>query len=108
MLRTLALALMLSTPSLAFADDFPASATQQVVRGHDGSEIGRIADAEYDADGNIVAVAIPGLEPADAPYASSRLVAENRLRTPTRSTAAAPASVRMQEARATGRLVRAR
>jgi hypothetical protein len=82
MLRTLAFVLMLGAPSLAMAEQFPQSATGAVVRGHDGAELGRVAAVERNANGDVVAAEIPGLEPGDAPYASSDLVAENRSNTP--------------------------
>jgi hypothetical protein len=75
MLRILAFALVLGAPSLAMAQQFPDSPLEQEVRGHDGAVIGRITAVERNADGDIVAVEIPGLEPADAPAAA--LVAEN-------------------------------
>lgn len=78
MLRTLAFALLLGAPTLAAAEQFPQSASEQVVRGHDGAVLGRVAAVEYDEDGNIVAVEIPGLEPGSAPHAPSNLVAEER------------------------------
>jgi hypothetical protein len=81
MLRTLAFILALGAPSLAMAEQFPASPLGQQVRGDDGTVIGRITAVERDADGNIIAVEIPGLEPADAP--EERLVAE-RQRAPER------------------------
>lgn len=46
------------------------------VRGDDGAVIGRVASVERNAEGQIVAAEIPGLEPADAP-ADAVLVAEN-------------------------------
>ncbi len=78
MLRTLAFVLMLGAPSVAMADQFPQSANGTVVRGHDGAELGRVASVERNANGDVVAAEIPGLEPGDAPYASSDLVAEER------------------------------
>ncbi len=83
MLRTLAFILALGAPSLALAQQFPDSPLGQEVRGHDGAVIGRITAVERDADGNIVAVEIPGLEPADAP--SESLVAEREQRAPDRA-----------------------
>ena len=74
MLRTLAFILALGAPSLAMAEQFPETPLGLEVRGHDGTVLGRITAVERDADGNIVAVEIPGLEPADAPQES--LVAE--------------------------------
>ncbi|HYD87072.1 MAG TPA: hypothetical protein VEA80_06340 [Vitreimonas sp.] len=109
MLRTLALATFFAAaPVVATAEQFPRAASEQVVRGHDGAELGRIAEVEYDEDGNVIAAAIPGLEPADAPHAPSNLIAEERLRSHSRTDAATPASRRLQEARASGRLIRAR
>jgi hypothetical protein len=70
MLRTLALALILAAPSQALAQQFPDSPLGQEVRGHDGTVLGRITSVERDAEGNVVAVEIPGLEPADAPRES--------------------------------------
>ena len=83
MLRTLAFILALGAPSLAMAQQFPDSPLGQEVRGHDGTVLGRIIAVERDAEGNIVAVEIPGLEPGDAP--EERLVAERREPAPTRS-----------------------
>ncbi|WP_135212589.1 hypothetical protein [Vitreimonas flagellata] len=80
MLRTLAFALALTLPSLAGAqqmrEQFPDSPLGMEVRGHDGAVLGRVANVERDARGNIVSVDIPGLEPGDAPAASD-LAAEN-------------------------------
>ncbi len=78
MLRTLAFALAISLPGLAAAEQFPQSAQNVEVRGDDGSVIGRVAAVERNADGDIVAVEIPGLEPGDAPHASRDLIAEER------------------------------
>jgi hypothetical protein len=74
MLRTLVFVLALAAPSLAAAQQFPASPLGQDVRGHDGAVLGRVTSVERDAQGRIVAVEIPGLEPADAP---SALVAQS-------------------------------
>lgn len=78
MLRTLAFALIIGLPGLAVAEQFPQSAQNVEVRGHDGTVIGRVAAVERNADGDIVAVEIPGLEPGDAPMASRDLVAEDQ------------------------------
>lgn len=78
MLRTLAFALAIGLPSMAAAEQFPQSAQDVEVRGHDGTTIGRVAAVERNANGDIVAVEIPGLEPGDAPIASRDLVAEDR------------------------------
>jgi len=83
MLRTLAFILALGAPSLAMAEQFPETPLGLQVRGHDGEVLGHITAVERDADGNIVAVEIPGLEPGDAPEES--LVAERRDRAPDRS-----------------------
>jgi hypothetical protein len=81
MLRTLVLTLALTLPSLAGAqqmrEQFPDSPLGLEVRGHDGAVLGRVTHVERDRHGNIVAVEIPGLEPADAPTVSDDLVAEN-------------------------------
>ena len=82
MLRALAVALMLTAPSLAPAEQFPESPLGQEVRGHDGTPLGRVTSVERDADGNIVSVEIPGLEPPDAP--NKALVVE-RMRVPDRA-----------------------
>jgi len=108
MLRTLFIASVLILPGAAAAEQFPRAASEQVVRGHDGAVVGRVGEVEYDEDGNIIAAEIAGLEPADAPYAPSNLIAEERLRVPTRAPAANPAAARLQEARASGRVIRAR
>ncbi|MEZ5960995.1 MAG: hypothetical protein R3C30_11305 [Hyphomonadaceae bacterium] len=78
MLRTLAFALFLGLPGLAAAEQFPQSAQDVEVRGDDGSVIGRVASVERNANGDIVAVEIPGLEPGDAPAASRDLIAEDQ------------------------------
>lgn len=82
MLRTLALApifaLAIGLPGMAAAEQFPQSAEGVEVRGHDGRVIGRVEAAERNADGDIVAMEIPGLEPGSAPYASSDLVADDQ------------------------------
>lgn len=82
MLRTLVLTLALAAPGAAFAqqqrDQFPDSAVAAEVRTDTGAVVGRIGQVERDADGRIVAVEIAGLEPGDAPQASSDLVADYR------------------------------
>jgi hypothetical protein len=78
MLRTLAFALVIGLPGVAAAEQFPQSAQNAEVRGHDGLVIGRVAAVERNADGDIVAAEIPGLEPGDAPHASRDLVAEDQ------------------------------
>jgi len=75
MLRILAFSLLLGAPSLAMAQQFPDSPVGQDVRGDDGAVIGRVTAVERNADGDIVAVEIPGLEPSDAP--AGALIAEN-------------------------------
>lgn len=78
MLRTLAFALIIGLPGLAGAEQFPQSVLDVEVRGDDGRAVGRVAAVERNADGDIVAVEIPGLEPGDAPRASRDLIAEER------------------------------
>ena len=78
MLRTLAFALMIGLPGLAAAEQFPQSAQDVEVVGDDGRTLGRVAVVERNAEGDIVAVEIPGLEPGDAPRASRNLIAEER------------------------------
>jgi hypothetical protein len=78
MLRTLAFAVTVALPAMAAAEQFPHSAQDVEVRADDGSVIGRVSAVERNADGAIVAVEIPGLEPDDAPRASRDLVAEER------------------------------
>lgn len=78
MLRTLAFALAIGLPGMAAAEQFPQSAQDVEVRGHDGSTLGRVSAVERNANGDIVAVEIPGLEPGDAPNASLDLVAEDQ------------------------------
>jgi len=78
MLRTLAFTLILGLPGLAAAEQFPQSAQDAEVRGHDGAVIGRVSAVERNAGGEIVALEIPGLEPGDAPHASHNLIAEER------------------------------
>ena len=77
MLRTLALALAIGLPGVAAAEQFPQSAINAEVRGDDGTELGRVTAVERNAEGEIVAAEIPGLEPGDAPYAPDNLIAEN-------------------------------
>lgn len=80
MLRLIAFALALSAPALARAqpaDQFPQSAIGVEVRAHDGATLGVVTSAERNAEGDLVAAEIPGLEPADAPRASPPLVAES-------------------------------
>ena len=78
MLRTLIFALAIGLPGLAAAEQFPQSAQGVEVRGDDGTVVGRVSAVERNADGDIVAVEITGMEPGDAPYAPSDLVAENQ------------------------------
>lgn len=78
MLRTLAFVFAIGLPGLAAAEQFPLSAQDVEVRADDGSVIGRVSAVERNADGEIVAVEIPGLEPGDAPRASRDLIAEER------------------------------
>lgn len=81
MLRTLVFALAIGLPGLAAAEQFPQSALDVEVRGDDGTVIGRVSAVERNADGEIVGVEIPGMEPGDA---SRDLVAENRADEPQR------------------------
>ncbi|MEZ5956665.1 MAG: hypothetical protein R3C27_05565 [Hyphomonadaceae bacterium] len=82
MLRTLCFTpiftLAIGLPGLAAAERFLQSALDAEVRGHDGTVIGRVAAVERNADGEIVAVEIPGLEPGDAPAAPRDLIAEDQ------------------------------
>ena len=78
MLRTLAFALAIGLPGLAVAEQFPQSAQGVEVRGDDGSVVGRVSSVERNAEGEIVAVEIPGLEPGDAPAASRDLIAADQ------------------------------
>jgi hypothetical protein len=78
MLRTLAFALVIGLPGLAAAEQFPQSAQEVEVRGHDGTVIGRVERVERNAEGDVVAMEIPGLEPGDAPRVSRDLIAEER------------------------------
>ena len=75
MLRTLVLALALAAPT-ASAEQFRESAVGIEVIGDEGVALGEVTAVERNADGEIVAVEIAGLEPADAPFASSDLMAE--------------------------------
>ena len=77
MLRTLIIALALGAPGMAAAQQFPESAAGIDVVGDDGTVIGRVEAVERDGDGRIVAVELSGLEPGNAPHASSDLVAED-------------------------------
>lgn len=78
MLRTLVFALTIGLPGLAAAEQFPESAQNVQVVADDGSVVGRVNAVERNADGDIVAVEIPGMEPGDAPHASSDLIAEDQ------------------------------
>lgn len=76
MFRTVLTAFALGfATSSAPVDQFPHSPMGLVVQGHDGSALGRVTAVERNADGEITAVEIPGLEPPDAP--SSEFVAED-------------------------------
>ena len=75
MLRTLVLALVLAAPA-ASAEPFRESAVGVEVIGDEGVALGEVTAVERNADGEIVAVEIAGLEPADAPFASSDMIAE--------------------------------
>jgi hypothetical protein len=84
MVRTLLLAFVLALPTMASAEQFPESALHAPVRAHDGTVLGRVSAVERNAEGDIVAVEIPGLEPPDAP--GPALVAEREeVRTPARA-----------------------
>lgn len=77
MLRTALLVLAISaSPSLAAAEDFADSALHLEVRGDDGTVMSRVESVERNAEGRVMAVDAPGLEPADAP-ADAQLVAQN-------------------------------
>jgi hypothetical protein len=76
MLRPLIFALLLAAPS-ASAEQFRDSAIGVEVRGDSGAVLGEVTAVERNADGEIVAAEIPGLEPADAPFAAPELVAED-------------------------------
>lgn len=82
MLRPLLLALMLAA-SAACADQSSRSALGMEVRGDDGVVLGEVTAVERDANGEIIAVEIAGLEPADAPYEPSDMIAEGDFWTPT-------------------------
>ncbi len=75
MLRTLVLALVMAAPA-ASAEQFRESALGVEVRGDDGVTLGEVTAVERNAEGEIVSVEIAGLEPADAPFASSDMIAE--------------------------------
>jgi hypothetical protein len=75
MLRTLVLVFALGAP-VAAAEEFRESAVGIDVRADDGTVIGEVAAVQRNADGEIVAAEIEGLEPADAPLTSGDLVAE--------------------------------
>jgi hypothetical protein len=77
MLRTLVIALALGAPGLASAQQFPESAVGIPVVGDDGTVIGRVEAVERDANGRIVSAEISGLEPGNAPHASSDLIADD-------------------------------
>ncbi len=89
MLRTVLLTLVLAAS--APAEQFPHSAVDLGVQGHDGAVLGRITAVERNEFGEIVAVEIPGLEPPDAP--DGEVIADDRsfeLFRPASSTRAAP------------------
>jgi hypothetical protein len=75
MLRTLVFALVLAAPA-ASAEQFRESAVGVEVIGDEGVALGEVTAVERNAEGEIVAVEIAGLEPADAPFASSDMIAE--------------------------------
>ena len=75
MLRALVLALVMAAPA-ASAEQFRESALGVEVIGDEGVSLGEVTAVERNADGEIVAVEIAGLEPADAPFASSDMIAE--------------------------------
>jgi hypothetical protein len=76
MLRTALFVLAIGAPTLAAAEEFPQSLAQLEVRGDDGTVLSRIESVTRDANGRVMAVEAPGLEPADAP-ADAQLVAQN-------------------------------
>jgi hypothetical protein len=77
MLRTIVIALALGAP-VAAAEEFRESAVGIEVRGDDGTVVGEVVAVQRNADGEIVAAELEGgLEPADAPFASNDLIAEN-------------------------------
>ena len=76
MLRSMMLALALGLPSAAAAEQFPQTAMDVEVRSDTGAVVGRVAAVERNAEGDIVAVEIPGLEPGSAAYASGDLIAD--------------------------------
>ena len=75
MLRALVFALVLAAPA-ASAEQFRESAVGVEVIGDEGVALGEVTAVERNAEGEIVAVEIAGLEPADAPFASSDMIAE--------------------------------
>ena len=81
MFRSTLFALALGFAGAATAEEFPRSAQDVDVRGDDGTVIGRVSSVERNAEGEIVAVQINGLEPADAPAAANDLVADVEQRT---------------------------
>lgn len=105
MLRTLAFALVLACPTFAQGEEFSHSPLHQSVRSHDGRIVGRVERVIRDADGNIVGVEIPGLEPADAPPGAQADVRQ-------RPSLRIPSTARTQIARnapaPTGRFIRVR
>ena len=83
--RTLVLALVLApvlplalaTPGLAMAETFPQAIVGSEVHSDDGTVIGHVTSVRRDGQGNVVSVAIPGLEPPDASSVLGTMVAEN-------------------------------
>lgn len=81
MVRTLVIAALMGAfalPGLAAAEENSAVSLRDMeVRADDGTSLGRVGSVERNARGQVVSVQIAGLEPADAPAASSDLVASN-------------------------------
>jgi hypothetical protein len=61
----------------ASAEPFRESAVGVDVVADDGTVIGEVTAVERNANGDIVAAELAGLEPADAPFASDDLLAED-------------------------------
>jgi hypothetical protein len=80
MVRTVVIAALMGAfalPGLAAAEQLPASPQGMEIVADDGTSLGRVGTVERNGRGQVVSVAVEGLEPDDAPAASSDLVASN-------------------------------
>ncbi|HVY85359.1 MAG TPA: hypothetical protein VG943_09510 [Caulobacterales bacterium] len=106
MLRTMLLACVLALPGLAAAQDFPNAAVGAEVKADDGTVLGHVRQVTRDRHGHVVSAALPN-EPADAPAASSDLVADQgALRIPARFAPSPQRAPRETEGGGAGRVLR--